>query len=261
MLVCWGMFAVELAFYGDLPRFLRQPLRATSKVLRKLDGKTAVKDVIEACGIPHPEVDLIVLLDKDGTAFRALDFSFPVDAPMGLAVYPVPAPEDLLPTAARLQARHCERFVADCHLGALARHLRLLGLDTAYEHDAVDGRLLEVMVSENRALLTRDRRLLMHSIVRQGYCPRSDDPEEQAREVLRRFVGSDRPAGLAPMSRCLRCNGMLREVPKQQILSVLAHEPKTLRYYDEFLRCEDCGRIYWRGSHFKKLAERLARIR
>lgn len=254
------MFAVELAFCGDLPGFLRRPLRATSSVVRELDGKTAVKDVIEACGVPHPEVDLIVLLDESGAAVRALDFSFPVDEPMGLAVYPVPAPEDLLPTAARLQTRNCDRFVADCHLGALARHLRLRGLDTAYEHDAADGRLLEIMVAENRALLTRDRRLLMHSIVRQGYCPRSDDPEEQAREVLRRFVVSGRPAALAPMSRCLRCNGMLREVPKHEILAALAHEPRTLRYYDEFLRCEDCGRIYWRGSHFKKLTDRLARI-
>ncbi len=254
------MFAVELAFRGDLPGFLRRPLRATSNVVRELDGKTAVKDVIEACGIPHPEVDLIVLLDEVGTAVRALEFTFPVDAPMRLAVYPVPAPEDLLSAAARLQKRDCDRFVADCHLGALARHLRLLGLDTAYEHDAVDGRLLEIMVAENRVLLTRDRRLLMHSIVRQGYCPRSDDPEEQAREVLRRFVVSGRPAGLAPMSRCLRCNGKLREVPKQEILAALAHEPRTLRYYDEFLRCEDCGRIYWRGFHFKKLTDRLARI-
>ena len=222
--------------------------------------QTAVKDVIETCGIPHPEVDLIVLLDESGTAVRALDFSFPVDAPMRLAVYPVPAPKDLLSTASRLQARDCDRFVADCHLGALARHLRLLGIDTAYENDAKDRRLLEVMVAENRALLTRDRRLLMHSVVRHGYCARSDDPEEQAREVLRRFTVSGRPAGLMPMSRCLRCNGTLREVAKQEILAALAHEPRTLRYYDEFLRCADCGRIYWRGSHFKKLTDRWARI-
>ncbi len=254
------MFVVELAFCGDLPGFLRRPLRGSSHVRRELDGKTAVKDVIEACGIPHAEVDLIVLLDESGTAVRALGFSFPVDAPMSLAVYPVPAPADLLPSAARLQARDCDRFVADCHLGALARHLRLLGIDTAYEHDADDRWLLEIMVAENRALLTRDRRLLMHSIVRQGYCPRSDDPEEQAREVLRRFELPGRAAEFTPMSRCLRCNGMLLKVPKPEILAALADEPRTLRYYDEFLRCADCGRIYWRGSHFKKLTDRLARI-
>jgi hypothetical protein len=125
------MFDVELAFCGDLPGFLRRPLRGASHVRRELDVKTAVKDVIEACGIPHPEVDLIALLDEGGTAVRALGFSFSVDAQIRLAVYPVPAPKDLLPTSPRLQARDCDRFVADCHLGALARHLRLLGIDTA----------------------------------------------------------------------------------------------------------------------------------
>jgi uncharacterized protein with PIN domain len=254
------MFEMELTFCGDLPGFLRRPLRGASRVRRQLDGKTAVKDVIEACGVPHPEVDLIALLDESGTAVRALDFPYALEVPVRLAIYPVPAPRDLLPTAPRLQVRDCDRFVADCHLGALARHLRLLGIDTAYESDAGDRRLLEIMENENRALLTRDRRLLMHSIVKQGYCPRSDNPEQQAREVLQRFVVAGRPAGLTPLSRCLRCNGMLREVPKEEVLTALADEPLTLRYYDEFLRCADCGRIYWRGSHFKKLTDRLARL-
>lgn len=254
------MFVVELIFCGDLPGFLRRSLRGASRVRRDLGEKTSVKDVIEACGIPHSEVDLIALLDDDGTAVRALDFPFQVDAPVTLAVYPVPAPRDLLPSAPRLQARDCDRFIADGHLGALARHLRLLGIDTAYERDAEDRRLLEIMRAENRALLTRDRRLLMHSIVRNGYCPRSDDPEEQAREVLRRFELPGRPERISPMSRCLHCNGLLRETPKREVLAALAHEPRTLRYYDDFLRCQDCGRIYWRGSHFEKLTARLARI-
>jgi uncharacterized protein with PIN domain len=164
----------------------------------------------------------------------------------------------VLSSAPRLQARDCARFIADCHLGALSRHLRLLGIDTAYDRDADDPRLLEIMSFENRALLTRDRRLLMHSIVRHGYCPRSSDPEEQAREILRRF--SAMPETL-PMSRCLHCNGILREEPKQQVLAPLASEPRTLQYYDHFLRCPGCRRIYWRGSHYEKLTSRLSRIR
>ena len=254
------MFPVELTFCGDLPRFLRRSLRGVPMVRRNLGEKTAVKDVIEACGIPHSEVDLIVVLDETGAAVRALDFPFQLDTPVELAVYPAPAPRDVLPSAPRLQARDCDRFLADGHLGALARHLRLMGIDTAYERDADDERLLQVMLSENRALLTRDRRLLMHSIVRDGYCPRSDDPEEQAREVLRRFPLLDKSERRSPMSRCLHCNGILREAPKQEVLAPLSQEPLTLRYYDDFLRCPDCGRIYWRGSHFEKLTARLARI-
>lgn len=255
------MFPVELTLCGDLPGFLRRSLRGVSVVRRNLGEKTSVKDVIESCGIPHTEVDLIVLLDETGAALRDVDFQFQLDAAAKLAVHPAPAPPDLLPSAPRLQDRGCDRFVADGHLGALARHLRLMGIDTAYERDADDDRLLEIMRRDHRALLTRDRRLLMHSIVRDGYCPRSDDPEEQGREVLRRFPMLGKPGRLTSMSRCLHCNGILREVAKQEVLVPLAHEPRTLRYYDDFFRCPDCGRIYWRGSHFDKLSARLTRLR
>jgi uncharacterized protein with PIN domain len=254
------MFPVDLTFCGDLPGFLRRPLRGASPVRRALGEKTAVKDVIEACGIPHGEVDLIVAIDATGTAVRTLDLAFPVESPLALAVYPVPAPPALLPGAPRLQTRGCDRFVADGHLGALARHLRLLGLDTAYERDADDPRLLDIMTAENRVLLTRDRRLLMHAVVQDGYCPRSDDPEQQTREVLRRYSLLESAPPLSPGSRCLHCNGRLGEVPKHEVAAALTDEPRTLRYYNEFFRCSTCGRIYWRGSHAAKLSARLARI-
>jgi len=254
------MFPVDLTFCGDLPRFLRRPLRGASPVRCGLAEKTAVKDVIEACGVPHVEVDLIVATDPTGNASHALDFFFPVQSAIVLTIHPVPAPPDLLPAAPRLQTRKGDRFVADGHLGALARHLRLLGLDTAYERDADDARLLEIMTSESRVLLTRDRRLLMHAIVRDGYCPRSDAPEEQAREILRRYELLVRPSCLLPWSRCLRCNGELRQVSKPEVVAQLAREPRTLRYYNEFRRCTTCRRIYWRGSHADILSARLARM-
>jgi uncharacterized protein with PIN domain len=154
------------------------------------------------------------------------------------------------------------RFIADGHLGTIARNLRLLGLDTAYERDADDRRLLEIMAAEDRALLTRDRRLLMHSIVRHGYCPRSSNGEDQAREVLRRFSLTDEHErlSLAPYSRCLHCNALLQAVPKSEVLAPLQNEPLSLRYYEEFHRCTGCGRIYWPGTHFQKLAARLERL-
>lgn len=132
-------------------------------------------------------MDLIVASDAAGTAVQALDLTFPVQAPLTLTILPVPAPPELLPNAPRLQPRGGDRFVADGHLGALTRHLRLLGLDTAYERDADDPRLLEIMALESQILLTRDRRLHDACDHAAGYCPRSDEPEEQAREVLRRF--------------------------------------------------------------------------
>ena len=250
------MFAVELCFHGDLSGFLASRWRGGEVVLRELNEKASVKDVIESCGIPHGEVDLIAGLDSVGDAVRALDLEDVVATPVQLVIYPVPAPVEVLPAAPRLQPRQSDRFIADCHLGALVRHLRLLGIDVAYERDATDERLLEIMIAEDRTLLTRDRRLLMHSVVRCGYCPRSDGPEEQAHEVLRRFSC----LRLAPWSRCLRCNAAVHAVTKEEVVGELVDEPRTLRYYNEFFRCSGCGRIYWRGSHAEKLAARLARL-
>ena len=110
-----------------------------------------------------------------------------VETSARIDVYGFPAPEDILPSRPRLQRRRCERFVVDGHLGGLARNLRLLGLNSSYEPQAEDHRLLQIMSAEERAILTRDRRLLMHSIVTDGFCPRSHDPEMQTTEVLRRF--------------------------------------------------------------------------
>ena len=181
-------FELELRFSADLTTFLRSDARDQGLVRRMLTEKTAVKDVIEACGVPHSEVDLIVAVETYGTERYAVHFGWPVQIPMRLEIFGVPAPTDVLPQTQRLQTKTWSRFVADGHLGKLARNLRLLGLDTAYERDADDCRMLEIMAAEDRALLTRDRRLLMHSIVRHGYCPRSTDAEEQTREVPAKVV-------------------------------------------------------------------------
>jgi uncharacterized protein with PIN domain len=134
--------------------------------------------------------------------------------------------------------------------------LRLLGFDIAYDPQAQDRQLLSIMESENRALLTRDRRLLMHAVVQTGYSPRSQNAHEQTIEVVRRFDLFD---SIAPFTRCLRCNASLQKVAKVDVIEKL--EPLTKIYYEEFRRCMGCGQIYWAGSHFSKLQERLEEIR
>ncbi len=239
-------FPVRLTFHSALQFFLR---RRTGEAIDKiLHEKTSVKDVIESCGVPHPEVDVILVqglpVDFAGQLREASDVEvFGVgEVPARLAEF-------------RLQPASARRFVADGHLARLARHLRLLGVDAACEAAANDRRLLEIMSQEDRALLTRDRRLLMHAGVRCAYYPRSQLPEEQVVEVVRRFQLRD---ALAPFTRCLRCNALLATVSKTEVLPAL--EPLTRVYYEEFRRCTGCGQIYWSGTHHPKLQARLARL-
>jgi uncharacterized protein len=115
--------------------------------------------------------------------------------------------------------------------------------------------LLDLMARENRALLTCDRRLLMHAIIQHGYCPRSQNAEEQTIEVVRRFKLLDL---IAPFTRCLRCNAPLQHAAKADVIEEL--EPLTKIYYEQFRRCPGCGQIYWSGSHFEKLEKRIEKI-
>src|SRR5215475_3680869 len=216
---------------------------------RRLAEKTSVKDVIESCGVPHPEID-VILIDKIPAGFdQTLSNDVKVE------VFPV-RNRDTIHAEKRLQTIDVYMFVADGHLGKLTRNLRLLGFDVAYDQDAGDRQLLEIMASENRALLTRDRRLLMHAIVQHGYYPRSQKADEQTVEVIRRFSLSEL---IAPFTRCLRCNALLEQTAKAEIIDKL--EPLTKIHYDQFRRCPRCKQIYWSGSHFPKLQKRIEEIR
>jgi uncharacterized protein len=241
-------FTVRLNFHGDLAFFLGRKARVEI-IERSLSEKTSVKDVVESSGVPHPEVDLILV---DG---RPVNFGYGLERDRDIDVYPVRFTCTYFEKD-RLQIRCIKRFVADGHLGKLTRNLRLLGFDVAYDRQAQDRQLLRVMESENRALLTRDRRLLMHAMVKAGYCPRSQNADEQTIEVIRRFDLFD---SIAPFTRCLRCNAPLRKVAKADVIEKL--EPLTEIYYEEFRCCTGCGQIYWAGSHFSKLQKRLDEIR
>jgi uncharacterized protein len=236
-------FSVVVSFRGDLGFFVKEKLQPVRRVLTH---KTTVKDVIESFGVPHPEVDVIIVNGQP------VNFSFRLEADTALDVYPV---STTFCSTFRLQARDVRAFVADGHLGKLTRDLRLLGIDVSYSRDASDPELLATMVRENRALLTRDRPLLMHRAVKSGYFPRSQHPMQQTVEVIRRF-GLARV--FAPFTRCLRCNGLLATVSKEAVIGEL--KPLTRLYYNDFQKCPQCGQSYWRGSHVAKLEKRVESI-
>ena len=240
-------FKVRLNFHGDLDFFLGSKVHSEI-VERALDEKTSVKDVIESCGVPHPEVDLILVNGE------AVGFDYGVTSDAEIEVHGVQT-SYLQSEKKRLQHTVIQDFVADGHLGGMTRNLRLLGFDVAYDPQARDDQLLDVMTREYRALLTRDRRLLMHAIVKTGFYPRSQNAAKQTIEVIRRFRLAD---SIAPFTRCLRCNAQLQTVTKGDIIDKL--EPLTKRYYEEFRRCTGCGQIYWAGSHFSKLQKRVEEL-
>jgi uncharacterized protein len=241
------LFTVRLRFRGDLDLFLRSKTR-TRTVECNLSEKTSVKDIIESCGVPHPEVDAILVNGQ------SVGFDHTVANDADIEVSPV-GNSGTMSTEKHLQISELTTFVADGHLGKLARNLRLLGFDVAYDQKANDRQLLDLMAHENRALLTRDRRLLMHAIVQHGYCPRSQNAEEQTIEVVRRFKLLDL---IAPFTRCLRCNACLQHAAKADVIEEL--EPLTKIYYEQFRRCPGCSQIYWSGSHFEKLERRIETI-
>lgn len=243
------MLQVTLRFYGDLNGLLYEDPDGRT-MQRSLPGPTSVKDLVEGCGVPHTEVDLLIV---DG---QPVDFSHLIEGGERVSVYPFFNELDI-PAAHRLQQPTLSdpRFLVDVNLGKLARYLRLAGFDTVYHTHAKDDDLVEQMLEENRALLSRDRKLLMRRVVTCGYLPRSDQPAIQLEEVFRRFDLFD---AVDPYTRCVRCNGVLQPVAKEQVLDQL--EPLTKRHFDDFARCPNCGQVYWAGSHRRRLDERVKKI-
>ncbi len=201
-------------------------------------GPQSVKHLIEALGIPHTEIGLVQCNGQ----------------PIPLN-YLVQEGDCIEVSAAQSVEEEEPRFVLDNHLGRLTAHLRMLGLDCLYRNDFDDRQLLQISLSERRILLTRDRRLLMHKHLQRGYLLRSLNPEEQLHEVIKRY---HLQRWIKPFHRCLICNHPLEPVPKEAILPRL--EPLTRRYFDEFHLCPACDQIYWKGSHYERMIQRLQRI-
>ena len=158
--------------------------------------------------------------------------------------------------------RHCQprlpdqaRFILDVHLGRLAAYLRMLGFDTLYRNDYDDPELADISASEQRILLTCDRRLLMRKQIDYGYLVRSRLPRQQLLEVLTRYQLHKQ---IRPFSRCMHCNGLTRPVDKKTIEHRLL--PKTRKYYDTFYQCQNCGKIYWQGSHYQKMEQMIKNL-
>lgn len=238
--------SAAIRFHGDLVGLVSPGGRAKA-LSYPVDRRASIKDVIESLGVPHSEVHAIQV---DG---REAGFSHILEDGQAVDVFPAAPPVDVTrPTLLRPAPLPAVRFVVDVNVGRLANLLRILGLDAAFGNGWDDAAIADMAEAEGRIVLSRDRELLKRSKVVHGRLVRACDPEEQLLEVLTLF-GLRGP--FARFSRCLRCNVPLLPVAKADIIDRLL--PKTRKYHDTFSMCPSCGRIYWAGSHFDKLAERL----
>ena len=241
---------VAIRFYEELNDFL-PPARRKVAFEHAFRQSGSIKDVIEALGVPHTEVDLILV---NGSS---VDFDYLIRDGDRISVYPMFESMDIAPvTRLRPVPLRTTRFVLDTHLGRLAAYLRLFGFDTLYRNDYDDPTLAAISAAERRILLTRDRQLLMRKQVTHGYFVRETQPRQQLIEVLRRF---DLRATQRPFTRCMHCNGEISAVSKEEIREHLL--PRTERWYQEFWRCRQCGKIYWKGTHFRHLQALVASTR
>lgn len=240
---------VTLRFYAELNDFLAPAERARD-IAREINGRASVKDVIESLGVPHTEVDLVLV---NG---RSMDFGYLVGDGDRVSVYPVFEALDVAAvTRVRPEPLREPRFLLDVHLGRLAAYLRLAGFDAAQPRDASDEALAAMSVAEHRILLTRDQGLLKRRAVMHGYCVRSDAPAEQLRETVERF---DLARRVDPFSRCLRCNVRLAPASAEAVAQRVPPRIRGTRH--AFTACPACGRVFWAGTHHERMRRLLERV-
>jgi hypothetical protein len=233
------MAVATFRFYAELGGLLPRQWRQRD-IVHTFREPASVKDRIEAQGVPHTEVELILVNGAPA------DFGYRLRDGDRVSVYPFMAvlenPRPLRPPYPG------GRFVLDQHLARLAAYLRLLGMDCVHQALFPDEEVARVSVGEHRVLLSRDKRLLMRRAVVHGGFVRATDPMEQVPEVLHRFGA---PETIAPFTRCMACNGVLRPATREQVEDRLL--PDTREYYAQFRECPECRRVFWDGSHVRRM--------
>ncbi|MBS7657145.1 Mut7-C RNAse domain-containing protein [Candidatus Bathyarchaeota archaeon] len=148
------------------------------------------------------------------------------------------------------------KFLADGMLGKLTRWLRMLGCDVKYYNDLEDEELIKIAKNENRVLLTRDIQLYKRAVAEhaQVFLVKCSTETERLTEVAQHFnlnLEID-----VNNSRCPKCNAKLKSVLKDEVAEKV---PKsTLRFFNDYWICLNCGQVYWQGSHWQKIKQKLS---
>ena len=241
---------VTFRFYEELNDFLP----ADKKKIRfdhYFIDRASVKDMIESLGVPHTEIDMILVNGN------SVSFGYIVEDGDDISVYPVFESLDIT-NIQHLRSKPLRepKFIADAHLGSLARYLRMLGFDVIYKSKFTNTEIIETALKETRTILTRDRELLKNNKITHGYWIRNEETEEQLKEVINRF---DLKNDIREFTRCLECNNILELIEKEKIKDRLPSKVK--QWQNEFRYCNHCDKIYWKGTHYDRMLYIIRKIR
>lgn len=240
------MIRIYLRFYEELNDFLPAE-RRKREFEHEVKSRSSIKDVVEALGVPHNEIDLILINGK------SVGFDYIVQDNDRVSVYPMFESFDISEvTRLRAKPLRNSKFVCDVHLGRLARYLRMLGFDSLYSNNFSKEELINLSLEHKRTILTRDRHLLMRNEITHGYWIRHEDPVDQAKEVIERF---HLEREIKEFTRCMECNSKLVHVDKKDISDLLPLKVKE--YHNEFHKCRSCGRLYWKGTHYEEMKKMI----
>ena len=236
------MVRATFRFYEELNDFLARPLRRREFSCACAHNATA-KHMIEALGVPHTEVELILVNGE------SVGFDHPLADGDRVAVYPTFEALDIRPLL-RVRAAPLRepRFVADAHLGGLAHLLRLAGFDTLYDNHYADETIEALAADEHRIVLTRDRELLKRRSITHGCYVRALQPHAQLREIFARL---DLAASARPFRLCLSCNVPLRPIAREDVRSRVPDG--VFERQARFVTCDVCQRVFWEGSHWRRM--------
>ncbi|RXZ42566.1 Mut7-C RNAse domain-containing protein [Crenobacter cavernae] len=236
------MATVTFRFYEELNDFLPSSRRKRDFGYACVRGET-VKHAIEALGVPHTEVELI-LVDGESVGFDRI-----LADGDRIAVYPVFEAFDVAPLLRlREHPLRVTRFVADAHLGALAAKLRMAGFDTLYDNHFDDDEIEALAVGGRRIVLSRDRELLKRRAITHGCYVHALKPDAQLRELFARL---DLFASARPFTLCMACNAPLREIARREVETRVP--PDVFAGHERFVTCDVCRRVYWEGSHWRRM--------
>jgi uncharacterized protein with PIN domain len=236
------MTQATFRFYEELNDFLA-PERRRREFACTCARAATTKHMIEALGVPHTEVELLLVNGESVGFERVLADGDRV------SVYPKFEALDVTPLLrVREQPLRDTRFVADAHLGGLAHLLRMTGFDTLYDNHYPDDAIERLASAEGRIVLTRDRELLKRRGITHGCYVRALRSELQLREVFDRL---DLARSARPFTRCLSCNALLRPIAAAEAAPRVP--PRVRAHHDRFVTCDGCGRTFWEGSHWRRM--------